>query len=106
MKTISASEFTAEVVQSTVPVVVDFFTPFCGPCKHIAPILEEIAEEKSKAIKFVKIDASLYSSLSASLKIQAVPTVFLFRGGKPVAQFTGFRPKKDLEKWIGESLAA
>jgi thioredoxin len=106
MKTILASEFTTEVVQSTVPVVVDFFTPFCGPCKQLAPILEEIAEEQGDAVKFVKIDASLDATLAASLEIRAVPTIFLFRSGKRVAQFTGFRPKKDLQKWIGEALAA
>ena len=106
MKTISASEFTSEVVQSNVPVVVDFFTPLCGPCKQIAPILNEIAEERGDTLKFVKVDASVDSILAASLQIRAVPAIFFFRGGKPVAQFTGFRPKKDLEKWIGEALAA
>src|ERR1700693_1012869 len=106
MKTISASEFTLEVVQSKVPVVVDFFTPFCGPCKQLSPVLEDIAKNKRYALKFVKIDASVDGALAASLRIQAVPTVFVFRGGKPVAQFTGFRPKKDLQKWIDEALAA
>ena len=106
MKTILASEFTSEVVQSNVPVVVDFFTPFCGPCKQLAPILEEIAEERGDALKFVKIDASLDATLATSLRIQAVPTVFVFRDGKPVTQFTGFRPKKGLQKWIDEALAA
>ena len=106
MKTITSDEFTTEVEKSNLPVLVDFFTPLCGPCKQIAPLLEEIAEERHGTLKVVKVDASIESTLAASLRIQAVPTVFIFRHGKPVAQFIGFRAKKELDKWIDEAIAA
>ncbi len=106
MRTVTAAEFPSEVVGSTVPVIVDFFTPLCGPCKQLSPILEEIAEERGNALKFVKVDASVESVLAASFKIHAVPSIFIFRSGRPVAQLTGFRNKKDLNKWIDEALAA
>lgn len=106
MKEITSSQFESEVLRSDMPVLVDFYTEQCGPCRQMSPILGEIEQATSGTLKIVKIDASADAQFSASLRITAVPTFLLFHRGQQLGQVMGARSKKDLKKWIDESLGA
>ena len=106
IKTITENEFQAEGLASPLPVLVDFFTPTCGPCKTLAPTLEELATENAGKLKIVKVNAGTDPTLAGSYRIAGVPTLLLFRDGKVVAQSLGDPGKKKLQKWIAESLAS
>ncbi len=102
--TINEANFDNEVVKSTQPVLVDFWAEWCGPCKMIAPILEEIAKEKSGAVKVAKVNVDNNQSLSARYNIRAIPTLLFFKNGQLRDQVTGMTSKKDLLNRI-EALA-
>lgn len=80
-------------------VLVDFFATWCGPCKMLSPILEEMANERS-SVKIVKVDIDESMDLARRYGIMSVPTLLLFKDGKLISQTTGFMPKTDLENWI------
>jgi len=102
--TIDESNFDNEVTKSAQPVLVDFWAEWCGPCKMIAPILEEIAREKAGAVKVAKVNVDHNQSLSARYNIRAIPTLLFFKNGQLRDQITGMTSKKDLLNRI-ESLA-
>ncbi|HEY1582027.1 MAG TPA: thioredoxin [Chthoniobacterales bacterium] len=102
--TIDEVNFDNEVVKSTQPVLVDFWAEWCGPCKMIAPILDEIAKEKAGSLKVGKVNVDHNQSLSARYGIRAIPTLLLFKDGQLRDQVTGMTSKKDLLNRI-ESLA-
>ena len=102
--TIDEANFDAEVVKSTQPVLVDFWAEWCGPCKMIAPILDEIAKEKAGSVKVAKVNVDHNQSLSARYGIRAIPTLLLFKNGQLRDQVTGMTSKKDLLNRL-ESLA-
>lgn len=104
MKQITANEFTSEVLEAQTPVLVDFFTEQCPPCRRIAPVIEEIEAASGSALKCVKIDASAELQLAAAFRITAVPTFLLFRNGTQLAQFTGERSRREIQRWIEEAL--
>ena len=79
----------AEVVKSPLPVLVDFHATWCGPCKVLAPVVEEIARERKGALKVVKVDVDVASATAARLEVQSVPTLILFRDGKEVRRRVG-----------------
>ncbi len=90
------SNFDREVTQSEAPVIVDFWAEWCGPCKMIAPMLDEIAKEKASAVKVAKVNVDENQSLSLKYNIRAIPTLLFFKNGQLRDQVTGMTSKKDL----------
>ena len=104
MKQITSEEFTSEVLESPIPVIVDFFTEQCPPCHTMSPVIEEVERGSGGTLKVVKINASGESGLAAAFRVNTVPTFLLFRGGEQIAQFIGVRSKREVERWIEDSL--
>ncbi len=104
---VTDASFDAEVLKSTEPVLVDFHAVWCGPCKAMAPALEQVAAEMKGKVKVVKIDVDENPKVTGTYGIRAMPTLILFKGGKVAAQHTGaIVQKKKLEDWITASVTA
>jgi len=101
---ISDGTFEEEVLKSDVPVVVDFWAPWCGPCKMIAPILEEFAETYDGKLKVVKLDVDLNPKISSQYKIMSIPALLFFKNGELVEQVIGALPKAQLQKYVDKVL--
>ncbi len=87
---LSESSFESEVLKSPKPVLVDFWAPWCGPCRRIAPLLEQFAQENTEAVKVVKINTDENMSIATGYQIDAIPTLILFKDGQVVERFVGF----------------
>lgn len=87
-----------EVVGNEGVTLVDFYADWCGPCKMLAPVLEELAKEVHA--KIVKVNTEIHRNLSGAFGIQSIPTLIIFKDGKPVEKAMGFLPKPQLKKWI------
>jgi thioredoxin 1 len=97
MITLTESNFADEVLNSTVPVLVDFWAEWCGPCKMIAPILEEISTEYAGRVKVGKVNIDEQQSLATQHGIRAIPTLLIFKSGQVAEQIVGLRSKRDLK---------
>lgn len=93
--TFTETNFQSEVLQSDLPVLVDFWAEWCSPCRMLGPTIDQIATELKGKAKVGKLDIDSAQALAASLNIQSIPTVILFKGGKPVNKWIGIRPKND-----------
>ncbi|NMN04059.1 MULTISPECIES: thioredoxin [unclassified Novosphingobium] len=99
-KAVTDASFSAEVLQSDKPVLVDFWADWCGPCKMIAPALEEIAEELGDKVTIAKVDIMENTTTASDFGVQSIPLLILFKDGKPVAQKLGAAPKSQLKGWL------
>jgi len=101
---VTDSSFQADVLDSDVPVVVDFWAEWCGPCKMIGPSLEELSEEMGDKIKIVKVNVDENPSTPAQMGVRGIPSMFLFKDGQVVSNKVGAAPKAALQSWIEESI--
>lgn len=103
---VTQATFKSEVVDSDIPVVVDFWAEWCGPCKQLSPIIDEIAEEMDGQIKVAKVNLDEERELGALFQVLSIPTVLLFKGGQKVDEFVGLRPKPEIVSRIQAQLGA
>jgi thioredoxin 1 len=102
---VTDATFEAEVLNSAEPVVVDFFAEWCGPCKAMAPALDQVAAEMKGKVKVVKLDVDANPNVTGKYAIRAMPTLMVFKGGQIAASHTGaLVQKRALEDWINKSI--
>ena len=102
--TVTDASFKQDVLDSSVPVVVDFWAEWCGPCKMIGPSLEQISDEMAGKVKIAKLNIDEHQIVAGQHGIQSIPTLLIFKDGKLASKMTGARPKGDLVKWITAAL--
>ncbi|MGA2031661.1 MAG: thioredoxin [Thermoguttaceae bacterium] len=100
LREISDSDFDSEVLQSEHPVLVDFWAPWCGPCRMIAPILEQLATENGERLKVVKVNVDESPAVAGGYGVSSIPTLMLFKDGQIVDRFVGVQPKTRLQEAI------
>jgi thioredoxin 1 len=103
---VTDSNFQAEVIESEVPVLVDFWAPWCGPCRMVAPVLEEIASEKGDALRIVKLNTDENQQTAIAYQVLSIPTLILFKNGEIAKKVIGAYPKRKLEAELEPALAA
>jgi thioredoxin 1 len=106
MATVAVTDatFDAEVKNSDVPVVVDFWAEWCGPCKQIGPALEELSEELGDTVKIAKVDVDQNPNAAAAMGVRGIPALFIFKDGQVVSNRAGAAPKAALQSWIQDSI--
>jgi len=104
MLDVTDADFEAQVVKSDTPVLVDFWAPWCAPCRMVSPVVEELAEDMKDAIKVCKVNVDENQVVAQTYDVRAIPTLILFVGGKVAARMVGVRPRADIEKEIQAAL--
>jgi thioredoxin 1 len=102
---VSDDNFQAEVLENEQPVLVDFWAPWCGPCRVVAPVLEEIAAEQADKLRVVKLNVDDNQRTAAQFGVMSIPTMILFKNGQPAKTIVGAYPKKRLEAELEPALA-
>jgi len=106
IREVTDGTFTHEVLESLLPVVVDFWAPWCGPCKAVEPILEELASEYAEKYKFVRVNTDEHPQAPEEYAIRSVPTLCIFRNGRMVDIVLGAHPKEFIKKKLEENLTS
>jgi thioredoxin 1 len=104
-KTVTDQSFQADVLQSDVPVLVDFWAEWCGPCKMIGPSLEELSDELGERVSIVKLNIDDNPEMPGQFGVRGIPTMILFKAGAPAATKVGAAPKSQLKGWLEGALA-
>ena len=102
--TIDDAGFEKMVLKVQVPVMVDFWAPWCGPCRMVAPVVDALAEEYEGRVSFVKVNVDENPNTAGKYGVMSIPTLILFKGGKPLTNIVGFRPKDELKKSLDAAL--
>jgi thioredoxin 1 len=102
---VTDDNFQAEVLESETPVLVDFWAPWCGPCRMVAPVVEEIAKERADALKVVKLNVDENQQTAITYEVMSIPTLILFSNGEVAKKVIGAYPKRKLEAELEPSLA-
>ena len=102
--TVDDSNFAQAVLQAKTPVLVDFWATWCGPCRMVAPVVEELAEEYEGRISFAKLDVDQNPKTAVKYGIMSIPTLLIFKKGEPISQIVGFRPKEELKRSLDTAL--
>jgi thioredoxin 1 len=101
----SETNFEAEVLQASQPVLVDFWAPWCGPCRMIAPVLEQLASENAAAIKVGKINVDESPNIATTYGVSSIPTIMIFKNGEVVDRFVGVQPKTRLQDALSQAVS-
>ena len=103
-KQIKDNEFESEVINSKLPVLIDFWAEWCGPCRMLSPILDQLSEEMDGKVKIVKMNIDENPETPSKFGVRGIPTMLLFKEGKQIATKVGVHPKNALQEWINSSL--
>jgi len=101
---IDDANFAEVVLQAKTPVLVDFWAPWCGPCRMVAPVVDELAKEYDGRVSFGKVNVDDSPKIASQYGIMSIPTLILFKDGKPVSNIIGFRPKDELKQNLEAAL--
>ncbi len=104
IKNLSLDNFDNEISSSNIPILVDFWAEWCGPCKMLSPILEEISEDRKDKLQVVKVNLDENQDLAMKYSIRSIPTLLLFKGGELIDTKVGLLPKSDLVEWIDSKI--
>lgn len=105
VKTLTGGNWAEEVLQSATPVLVDFWAAWCGPCRMIAPIVDELADEYGGQVKVGKLNVDDHQDIAGKYGVMSIPTLMVFKNGEPVERVVGFMPKKELKQRLDRVLA-
>ena len=101
---IEEAKFDETVLKAKTPVLVDFWAPWCGPCRMVSPIVDELAGEYADKVGFFKVNVDNNPGVAGKYGVMSIPTLILFKGGKPVTNIIGYKPKAELKKSLDKAL--
>ena len=99
---VSDATFQTEVLEAPTPVLVDFWAPWCGPCRALTPIVEQLATENAAKVKFVKVNVDDNPRVAQTYRIQGIPTLMIFKGGQRAGELVGLQPKDSIQRKLNE----